>query len=261
MSDKESAQSVIEAHRKRQQRGQKAPGIMMGIAAVLLVIGAAAVIFTLLRPGQSLITLINPYTETPTPTLTATATFTPSPTNTSTVTPTLLPTETPTPTNTATPSGPFEYTVQEGDTLSSIAEKFATDLQTILALNPQIDASTLVIRVGDKILIPAPDTELPTATPIPSNIAPGTIIKYTVVAGDTLAGIAAKFNSTVDEIMKIKENNLTNANDIYAGQILSIPVNIATPVPTATVGTVYPTADVPTNTPQASDTPKPTVTP
>ena len=261
MSDKESPQSVIEAHRKRQQRGQKTPAIIMGIAAVLLIIGAAFVIFTLLRPGQPLITLINPYTETPTPTLTFTATFTPSPTNTSTVTPTLVPSDTPTPTNTATPSGPFEYTVQENDTLSSIAEKFATDLQTILALNPQIDATTLVIRVGDKILIPAPDTELPTATPIPSNIAPGTIIQYTVVAGDTLAAIAEKFNSTVDAIMKIAENELENANDIYAGQILSIPVNIATPVPTATAGTVYPTANIPTNTSQPSDTPKPTVTP
>jgi LysM repeat protein len=134
-------------------------------------------------------------------------------------------------------------------------------LPTILALNPQIDATTLVIRVGDKILIPAPDTELPTGTPVPSNIAAGTIVKYTVLLGDTLAGIAAKFNSTVDAIMKIAENNLTNANDIFAGQILSIPVNIATPVPTATVGTVYPTANVPTNTLQASDTPKPTVTP
>jgi LysM repeat protein len=261
MSDKESAQAVIEAHRKRQQRGQKAPAIIMGVAAVLIILGAAAVIFTLLRPGQSLMTLINPYTETPTPTLTFTATFTPSPTITPSVTSTLAPSETPTPTSTVTPSGPFEYTVQELDTLGSIAEKFATDLLTILALNPQIDPVTLVIRVGDKILIPAPDTELPTPTLIPSNIAPGTIIQYTVILGDTLADIAAKFNSTVDAIMKIAENNLENANDIYAGQILSIPVNIATPVPTSTVGTVYPTSDFPTNTPQVSDTPKPTVTP
>lgn len=261
MSDKETPQSVIEAHRKRQQRSQKAPAIIMGVAAVILVIGAAFVIFTLLRPGEPLVTLFRPNTETPTPTSTATATFIPVPTNTATVTPTLVPTDTSTPTFTATPSGPFEYTVQELDTLSSIAEQFLTDIQTILALNPQIDATTLIIRVGDKILIPAPDTELPTATPIPSNIAPGTIIKYTVKADDTLQGIADRFNSTVDAIMKIEENNLENANEIFAGQILSIPVNIATPVPTATVGTVYPTANLPTNTPVPSDTPKPTVTP
>jgi LysM repeat protein len=261
MSDKDSPQSVIEAHRKRQQRGQKAPAIIMSIAAVLLIIGAAAVIFTLLRPGQPLITLIRPYTETPTPTLTPTATFTPSPTNTATVTPTLAPTDTPTPTNTPTPSGPFEYTVQENETLSTIAEKFDTDIQIILALNPQIDTLTLIIRVGDKILIPAPDTQLPTATPIPSNIAPGTLISYTIVVGDNLESIAIRFNSTVDAIMKVKDNELENANDIYAGQIILIPVNIATPVPTATLGTVYPTSSLPTNTPPATDTPKPTVTP
>jgi len=65
--------------------------------------------------------------------------------------------------------------------------------------------------------------------------------------GDTLLAIAIKFNSDVDAI--VKENKLANANDIFAGQILRIPVNIATPVPTATVGTVYPTANIPTNTP------------
>jgi LysM repeat protein len=62
-----------------------------------------------------------------------------------------------------------------------------------------------------------------------------------------LGTIAAAFNSTVEAI--VAENKLANANDINAGVILKIPVNIATPVPTATVGTVYPTVIIPTNTP------------
>jgi LysM repeat protein len=251
MSDKESAQSVIEAHRKRQQLGQKVPIIIMIVAALLLVVGAAIVIFTLLRPDKPL--FAPKVTDTPTPTSPYTLTPTPTATNTPTPTFTLLPTDTPTPSETPTPSGPFEYTVQEDDTLVAIAEKFNTTLELILALNPQVNPS--LIKVGDKILIPAPDTQLPSATPLPTGLASGTIIKYTVVSGDTLEGIAAAFNSTVDAIMKIKDNNLTNANDIYAGQVLSIPVNIATPVPTATEGTVYPTSSIPTNTP------KPTVTP
>ncbi len=245
MSDKEDPQSVIEAYRRRQQRSQKAPMIMMIIAGLVIVAGAGLLIFYLFRPGDK--PLFAPRTtDTPTPTLTATYTLTPVPTNTPTETPSPTVTETPPPTETATPSGPFEYTVAENDTLGSIAEKFNTDLATILALNPQIDPATLLIRLGDKLIIPAPDTQLPSATPLPEGLGYGTLIQYTVVSGDTLEGIAARFNSTVEAIMAITDNELENANDIYVGQILKIPVNIATPVPTATI---TPTSIAVTNTP------------
>jgi LysM repeat protein len=250
MIDKESAQSVIEAHRKRQQRGQKTPMFVMIGAAALLIIGAAVLIFWLLGDRDK--PLFGPApTETPTATATQTATNTPLP-PTSTPTETLTPTatETATPMPTDTPSGPFEYTVQENDTLSSIAEQFNTDLMTLLALNPSIDATTLVVYVGQKILIPAPDTQLPTSTPVDTTVPPNTLINYTVLPNDTLEAIATLFRSTVERI--VEENELENANDIYVGQILKIPVNIATPIPTATVGTVYPTAVLP---PTATPTP------
>jgi hypothetical protein len=119
----------------------------MIIAAVVIVLGAALLIFYLLRPGDK--PLFPPKTtDTPTPTLTATFTPTPVPTNTPTETPSPTVTETLSPTVTATPTGPFEYTVAEGDTLGSIAEKFDTDLATILALNPQIDPATLIIELA-----------------------------------------------------------------------------------------------------------------
>lgn len=248
MSDKESAQSVIEAHRKRQERSQKAP-LFLGVAAILLVIIAAVVIFMWLSPDKPVLAILS--TETSTPTVTPTDTPTSTATATATDTPTEAPpTETPTPTATETPSGPSIYIVQEGDVLAIIAERFGVDLATLLALNPQIDPKTLIIRIGDEILIPAPDTQLPTATPIPSDLPRGTIIEYAIVAGDNLAGIAMKFNSSVDDILKANPE-IENANDIQAGQIIKIPVNMVTPVPTATVGTVLPTAIVPpTQTPQ-----------
>jgi len=247
MSEKESAQSVIEAHRKRQQMGQKTPMIVMIGAAALLIIGAGALIFWLLDDsGKPLFG--PPPTETATPSATQTATNTPlPPTNTPTETLTPTVTETVTPMPTDTPSGPFEYTVQEGDTLSSIAEQFNTDIMTLLALNPSIDPTTLIVYVGQKILIPAPDTQLPTPTEVSTTVPPGTLISYTVLPNDTLEAIATLFRSTVERI--VAENELENANDIYVGQILQIPVNIATPVPTATIGTVYPTAVLPTATP------------
>jgi LysM repeat protein len=245
MSEKESPQKVIEAHRKRQQMRQSTPMAIMIGAAILLIAGAAALIFWLLGDNSP----FKSATPTPTATFTATMTWTATQrpaTDTPTITPTALPTDTATPTITPTPSGPFEYTVQQGDNLSDIATRFGTDLMTLLALNPNIDPVTLVIYVGQKILVPPPNMLLPTATAVSPSVPPGTLINYTVLPGDTVGGIAERFRSTVDEI--VKENKLANANDIYVGLILKIPVNIATPVPTATVGTVYPTVNIPTNT-------------
>lgn len=251
MSAKESPQKVIEAHRKRQQMRQSTPMAVMIGAAILLIAGAAALIFWLLGDNS-------PFKDaTPTPTITSTptasATFTPVPTNTPTITPTSAPTETATPTVTPTPSGPFEYTVQQGDTLDSIATRFGTDIPTLLALNPSITPPAYTIFVGQKILVPPPDMQLPTPTEVSTLVPPGTIVTYMVKLGDSLSAIAEKFRSTVDAI--VKENKLANANDISAGDILKIPVNIATPIPTATVGTVYPTVVVATNTPIATATP------
>ena len=50
--------------------------------------------------------------------------------------------------------------------------------------------------------------------------------------GDTLQSIAAKFNSTGEDIAKI--NKITDPNSIQVGQVLEVRVNIATPTPTLT---------------------------
>jgi len=249
MSDKESPQKIIEAHRKRQQMRQGTPVAVLVGAAILLIAGAAVLIFWLLGDNSPLKSATPTPTVTFTPTITNTATARPA-TDTPTITMTSLPTETETPTVTPTPSGPFQYTVQENDNLDAIAKRFGTDILTLLALNPEIDRATLMIFVGQKILVPPPNMLLPTATEVSASLPYGTLIEYTVIPGDTVGAIAIRFRSTVDAI--VKENKLANANDIYAGLILKIPVNIATPVPTATVGTVYPTANVPTNTPPAA---------
>jgi LysM repeat protein len=255
MSNKDSAQNVIESYRKRQNMAQKAP-LIFGIAAVLLIIIAAFLIFLATGSNQPLAFLA---TKTPTSTSTATVTITPTSTNTPTSTSTQAPTLTPTTTTTVTPAGPFVYKVQEGDLgLAMIAKKFNVDLLVLFALNPSIDPTNPVIRVGQEIIVPGPNTTLPTATQIAAGFT-GTI-NYTVASGDSLYGIADKFNTTVDAIVKANSDKLKAATDtIYAGWILKIPVNIATRVPTATKGTIYPTAPVlPSNTPvPATKTPTP----
>ncbi|HSF80720.1 MAG TPA: LysM peptidoglycan-binding domain-containing protein [Anaerolineales bacterium] len=225
MSEKESAQDVIESYRKRQQQARRAP-VIIGIAAGLIVVGAAAIIFWLLGPDRPAISLFA--TETPTPTATATATST----ATVTPTPTETPTATTTPTETLTPtaSGPFTYTVVEGDTLFGIAERFGVDLLVLIAINNLNPDDP--IDPGDQLTIPGPNTELPTATSIPLNMRRGTIIEYIVQTGESLAIIAEKFNSTVEAI--VEENDLDDPNAIQAGQRIRVPVNLVTPIPTAT---------------------------
>ena len=46
------------------------------------------------------------------------------------------------------------------------------------------------------------------------------MVTYTVKRGDTLSAIAVKYGTTVSKIAK--DNNIKNANVIYAGQKLKI---------------------------------------
>jgi LysM repeat protein len=228
------------ANRPPRKRRPANPNTIYIVAGVFLLGGLILLIVWLAEPGKPLSALFA--TDTPTPTVTYT------PTNTSL--PTETPTITPTPTVTVTPtfSTPFNYTVQEGDYLALIVEKYALGedgIQLILLLNPYdpengrgIDPSTQIVSPGQVILLPNPGMELPTPTPIPPNLPRGTKIEYTVQSGDTLAGIASKFNSTEEAI--IKENNITDPNAIGAGELLIIPVNLvtatATRPPTSTPG-------------------------
>jgi LysM repeat protein len=225
----DTAQASIDAYRKRKQKGP----FFIWAAAILLIAGGLTVLFIWLfstdGPVQSMMA-----TETPTPTNTATVT--------PTVTPSSTPTETPTPTAslTPTPSAPFEYEIQDGDNLFLLKERFELNddfLCTIQLLNPSININTLF--VGQRILLPNPGLLCPTATPIDlTTLSRNTKIQYTIQAGDTLASIAFQFNSTVEALQE--ENKITNPNNIFQGQVISVPVNLVTPVPT-TIPTITPT--------------------
>ena len=221
MSDKDSAQNVIDSYRKRRQN--TTPFLIGGAAIVLIAVGIVVLVLWLTgSDGISLSFMASPTpTATETSTPTATATASPTPTNTPTIT------NTPTASATPTASGPFIYVVAEGDTLDSIAAQFGVNVLVLMALNNMTDS---LIRVGDELLIPNPDLALDTPTPIPTGWR-GTI-EYRIAVGDTLELIAVNFFSTVESIME--ENDIENANEIQVGQIIVIRVNIATPVPTST---------------------------
>lgn len=249
MNNGKSTRSVIENYRKRRQKNQAF--IVWGGAFLLILIGIILLVIWLTGPSKPLNTFFA--TETPTPTLTFTPTATFIPTETPTITPTF--TETPT----ATRSAPYTYIVQEGEFLATIVEQEnlgENGVALILLLNPYdadnftgIDPATQIVYPGQEILLPYPGMELPTATPIPVDLASGTEVTYTIQAGDTLAGIASLFNSTVDEI--IDANGIEDPNAIFVGQQLVIPANLVTATATfpPTSTPLTPLAETPSATP------------
>jgi uncharacterized protein YkwD len=220
-------------------------------AIALVVIGVILLVVWLMGPEQPLGQMFA--TETPTATVTSTPTATNTPTMTATIT------ETPTITLTPTPSEPFPYIIIEGDTLVGIAEKFNLGDNGVLLLyeyNPSIAENDGIYNVGQTIIVPVPGTLLSTATPIPPDLPRGTRVEYSVLPGDTLAGIAAKFNSLEDDI--ILANEIEDANALFVGQVLVIPVNLVTATATLppTSTPVTPTvAGQPTQAVAATPTP------
>ena len=121
----------------------------------------------------------------------------------------------------ASSNGETVYTVQKGDTLSGIAAKYGTTYQKLAEYNGI--ANPNIISIGQKIRIPgkttAPTSTTTTPTPAPAQPASETV--YTVKKGDTLSGIAARYNTTYQKLAEY--NGIKNPNFISVGQKIKIP--------------------------------------
>ncbi|MFS0673396.1 LysM peptidoglycan-binding domain-containing protein [Ornithinibacillus sp. 179-J 7C1 HS] len=96
------------------------------------------------------------------------------------------------------------YTVQSGDTLSTIANRFGVSIASIVAANNLSNPDQLFI--GMQLSIP-----------------PG-VNRYRVQSGDTLYLIASRFNIPLTTL--IQANNLQAPYTIFPGQLLEVPPGV-----------------------------------
>lgn len=116
---------------------------------------------------------------------------------------------------------PATYAVQPGDSLSGICAHFGLNIATVQAYNHI--ANPDYIYIGQILHLTSP---IPVPAPQPSYV--GT---YVIQSGDTLSGIALKFNTTVTVLENL--NGIANADKIYAGETIKIPSHTAPVQPAA----------------------------
>lgn len=122
-------------------------------------------------------------------------------------------------------SGGSVYVVKSGDTLSAIATRHGVGLSEIFKWNGLGMSSVIYpgqkVKVGGGSSTPAPSAPVTAAAPKPSAPAPASSGSYTIKAGDTLSGIAARNGVRLSDVLSA--NRLTMSSIIYPGQKLVIP--------------------------------------
>lgn len=125
------------------------------------------------------------------------------------------------------------YTVQAGDTVSSIADQFGLSVFLVVWNNPSIEKPTTPLEEGELLRIPGSDG-----------------IIHQVAPGETLGLIAAHYGANAGSIVNYPANGLTDPNLLQVGAVILVPGGRPPappepdPTPTATAGaTATPTAE------------------
>ena len=108
------------------------------------------------------------------------------------------------------------YIVQAGDSLYSIANKFNTTVDRLKLIN-NLQSNTLV--VGQKLVVLDNVTDNYGKSCYGTSYVEPSYETYTVKKGDSMYIIAKKYNTTVDNLIKL--NNL-KTNSLSIGQVLKV---------------------------------------
>jgi spore coat assembly protein SafA len=107
------------------------------------------------------------------------------------------------------------YTVQQGDTMFLIAQRFGVSLNALIAANPHISNPNIIFP-GDVLCVPGAGGRVPATCP------PGFQGRYTVRQGDTMFLIAQRFGVSLNALIAANPH-ISNPNIIFPGDVLCVP--------------------------------------
>jgi LysM repeat protein len=113
------------------------------------------------------------------------------------------------------------HTVVFGDTVGALAQRYNSTVTAIIETN-ELDGNAS-IQVGQVLVIPVRAVPTATQPPVTPTTLPINTIGYVVQFGDSLAGIAQRYGTTVEMLAQL--NGIVNVNNLRAGQRLIVPVN------------------------------------
>ncbi len=115
------------------------------------------------------------------------------------------------------------HTVVKGDTLYSLAKRYNTTVENIVALNPSIEDGK-TISIGQTYIMTS-DKKPQTAKT--SELSEKGFILHTVVKGDTLYSLSKKYGTTVDAVVAANPE-ITDGQNIKIGHTYKFPSSVST---------------------------------
>lgn len=114
-----------------------------------------------------------------------------------------------------------KHTVKSGDTLASLARRYGVSLDELRRANRQL-SNPHALKIGQRITIPAKGATR-TAQAKATGRAAKTVETYKVQPGDTMWGIARKFNMPPAELLSL--NNMSGSSTLKPGDFVRIARN------------------------------------
>lgn len=150
-----------------------------------------------------------------------------------------------------------QYLISPGETIYGISTKYGISLTDLFEINPELENG---LKVGQVINIPYN----PSAMSKPAKTAAPDAQVYKVQLGDTYYGIAKKYNTTVEQLLKMNNMDLKAGQEIVVGYKNTTTTTVKTPTtPVTTKTATAPTTNTTTviATPTTTKIPEPANSP